>query len=1480
MDWQDYKVRNTNIEGARAAFEKDCATLFNTIYPDKNVKTVKVSQGDGGIDVFIGNIGIEPITVIQCKFFLEEFGNSQQQQIRESFKTAIISSDYEMKEWILCIPRIFDLKQSIWWSKWLDKTRLTYSLDHGFINLKDGNDLINLFKEHKLFNKVFKLEDSLKLNTIDKKIDDISNKAFNIIPLEDAKIELEKANFYLEHAPHFFGENIETHIEREETQKIYNWIKNVLKANEKNVFILEGEKGYGKTVVLKDLLLKLKKDEIDVLGIKADKYFAADRIELEKKIFQKENISIEAIAKLYNDKNKNLVIIVDQLDALSQSLSSNREYIQTYIRLIADLSYNKNIRIIISTRSYDLNYDAELSIYKSDKYSKVKIASISKEKVKEVLSKYGINNTSEKLLELLTVPNHLDIFCKLPNKQKLNLHSLTSLKDLYDSLWKQLISSKEGLDLKSILYKIADKMYEDQQITIKNIFDNENFKEINYLKSNHLLVDNNNELQFFHQTFYDYTFSRQFVENRKSLEKYIQENNQSLYVRSSIKMVVEYFREYNPKEYSKIISQLIKSSKYRFHIKTLVITSLGEVNNPSEDEKVIVSKLILTNFKYTEIFISSIFSKGWLAFILNKNIPLTYFTYEKKWKNNLYENLITKKIIKPENALKYNYAKQKDIRLNLILRLYINNTYKGLDLIMDYFDKVPDFSEKQYFINRFLTNVKEWENSKLLELFDTYFPFIQSDKKKDYFWHYQILEKIFKKHPEYVFEKLKPIILKCFDENSFTIKFSHDQVSLFDKINEFNPDGTFIFFFMIFDEIIQDSMYTGSYYEINSPLYRSSKFSELFESEIKENAGDFIENLLSEYIKSKATDKKYLKDFFKENSKSNSVPHLKILILGLSEIPLFYKNEIFELINIIYVKNGFNGIDDKFQLYLRNLISKIFYIYSQDDKLKIAQILLSIKHPADFYFYTDANNKRKPVLSFYGKKKYLFIDALPKEEVYAIPILKKAHQELERKFGEVNEKQLDGSNFSCRCVGPPLSSKAYKKMNNADWKNSILLFGDDYQEDRFSGDSKGGKLEHSRSFEEEVSNDANRFYPLIIELFETENISVDYLFSGISGLIKVKYDVLKVKELYLKLINGNLNQTNTLYSVWNVDYFIENKVIDLEILNYLANLALNHPNPEKPFNPNDPLHDSLNSVRGAAIHKLIKCSYNPAFTEIIFSTAEQVINDPQLSVRVAVLVKLAFLNHLDLDRAFKIFIKLTDTDDLILLKNSFLAASYLKNTFYQEMKPLFNKIIDNEELHNNGSVLIVHSYLLGYDKKKEYYNRLISKGKTARLKSIHIAEKNLFKDGILDNKCIEILFQFLDEKEDDFASSYSGLILRKFNSSNFKVLFSFMKVYAKSDLFQKDPRYFLKYLLKNAKDYPIECLELVKSMKFDRVPNIQDRGHYDTEPVQLVLSIYSSLNNNFKDNKKQIEQVLVIFDEMLKLEHLRLSSNKAIDTLK
>ena len=90
------------------------------------------------------------------------------------------------------------------------------------------------------------------------------------------------------------------------------------------------------------------------------------------------------------------------------------------------------------------------------------------------------------------------------------------------------------------------------------------------------------------------------------------------------------------------------------------------------------------------------------------------------------------------------------------------------------------------------------------------------------------------------------------------------------------------------------------------------------------------------------------------------------------------------------------------------------------------------------------------------------------------------------------------------------------------------------------------------------------------------------------------------------------------------------------------------------------------------------------------------------------------------------------------------------------------------------------------------------------------------------------------------------------------------------------PRYFFQLLLSCAKDYPIECLTLVEKLKFDRIPNVQLKGHYDKEPVQLILAIYTKLNMNLSKNRKYVKKSLDIFDSMLKHNHLRISVNQAI----
>ena len=165
-DWNDFKSLHGGTEGARAAFETACETIFRKHYADEHVSQVSVSQGDGGIDIFVGEFGEDPITVIQCKFFLDSFADSQKSQIRESFKTAFNSEAYDLKQWILCVPRVIDIDENSWWFKWKHKTIGEHSMPSSFIELRNGNELIDLAKRLGLYDQIFEIEDSLRLAEI------------------------------------------------------------------------------------------------------------------------------------------------------------------------------------------------------------------------------------------------------------------------------------------------------------------------------------------------------------------------------------------------------------------------------------------------------------------------------------------------------------------------------------------------------------------------------------------------------------------------------------------------------------------------------------------------------------------------------------------------------------------------------------------------------------------------------------------------------------------------------------------------------------------------------------------------------------------------------------------------------------------------------------------------------------------------------------------------------------------------------------------------------------------------------------------------------------------------------------------------------------------------------------------------------------------------------------------------------------------
>lgn len=313
-NWADFKGLHSNLAGAREAFEDACETLFRKINPDKSVSQVKVKVGDGGIDIFIGELGIEPITVIQCKFFLESFEESQKSQIRDSFDTAINSDKYELKEWKLCIPRVIDIDEHSWWFKWKHKKIKEHSKDSNFIKLVNGNELIDLLKEYDLYNLIFKIDDSLKIDAI---FEAVVPKKIDIPKETNPKVVLFN-NYSSQCEPFYYERGVDKEF------------INSLKIN--NIWVF-GNSGIGKTALVNRNLTKNdieycfcdlspvnitnSAQVIDEIICKVEEKF-----DLERKSTIDNNIK-QLTQLLCHAEKKEIIIVIDELSVKESSVLKN-----------------------------------------------------------------------------------------------------------------------------------------------------------------------------------------------------------------------------------------------------------------------------------------------------------------------------------------------------------------------------------------------------------------------------------------------------------------------------------------------------------------------------------------------------------------------------------------------------------------------------------------------------------------------------------------------------------------------------------------------------------------------------------------------------------------------------------------------------------------------------------------------------------------------------------------------------------------------------------------------------------------------------------------------------------------------------------------------------------------------------------------------------------------------------------------------------
>lgn len=1301
-----------------------------------------------------------------------------------------------------------------------------------------------LFKSYNesTVNRFFELRSSISKevnfsDTLERKI--IQKIKVSTVETTDDLIQnFKNASFSLKRYCNVFGNISSSHIQREEVVTILDWIKTPLQVDEVRIKLLVGQGGIGKTVILKDILEKLVEDQIPTLGIKADSCYANSIRSLQTKLNLTQNIfdSVKLLAAKFNIA----VVLIDQLDALSLSASSKSDYLNTFTLLINGLLNIENVRVVASIRKFDLDHDPSFQTFQNSKY--VEVGYLKEKQIEEVLGKLKVKHSaiSPKLKNLLKIPNNLNIFCKIFNSN-IKIEPIISEYDLYTEFWSQKILNvnKPGITTSKVallLFKIAGDM-DNQHTVVSKVarYIDSYSKEIHYLSSENIIDIHGNQLTFFHQSFYDYVFARHFVESGRSLIDFIITSHNDLAIRSSVKMILSFVSSRDDVQYVKIIEEIIFSSKIYFHLKLLVINLIGfEVTISSELKKFVKNKII-PNLIYKTIFIESVNSEEWLKWLIKEGILSTLLMHN----NNVEINLCYQ-----------------------VIRRFLPSYRME---VLDFLRNLPQFENANDFKFRILYFIKIWDSPLAYETFENnltkeiegtfqYYTILEDAAKYDVGWVWGI----FKKH--LLQSRNKSDTNRSHSNNQHHINTIFDQLYKTDKLKSFWESY----------EYVSGLISSTKYPKKNGAYYSDAYFSIFdYESGEKEYGEKYIYYLMIDCLETiAAEDTIQFRKIYKTIFPTQSYSILRLLALGLMKNVEVFSNEIFDFINGYNTVEGFENYYRDLEYEIRQLITKTYKYFNTTQKRAIKTAILSINPKSETEPYI-ANGKKILPGQYYGYTKLLYLQSIPQEEIEKDKSLNKSFGELKRKFPKPirdnppNQIRISG-------IHTPIDDKAYAHMSFQSWIDTFNKYNDNYKADVLS--STGGIEQHSRRFCEEVSKRPGHFLRFIEKIIESE-ISYTYKVQGVLGLIKGKYSPKKTLFIYKKIIRQNLDRFNLIQLIWQSSYFIDAKLVDIELLNFLCYNSINHVDPEK--DKGDPLQYGANTIRGAAVSKIVFINFQPKYKNKIFSTLMKVAEDKSVSVKVSLIANLRVLARLDKVATLKVFLKLVNEKNENILKHSIATGQSLSHFYFSKLIPYFNSIKKYKALQSDLAIVLAVEWLKGKKHSKKMLDEVLRLSDKAKANMVNVALKNIItKSGTVDKKCVQLYLMNLNVAKKEIIETYETSFLH-LNAKDFELLLPLLRAYTFSKISKVKVHYFYDYLLKCLKNYPRECLELMANLR----PNIKETNYLErgqSQKVKVIIGIYNSLLENFPDEFDMIDKALRLFDTMLQDQTYRLTAREII----
>lgn len=1198
--------------------------------------------------------------------------------------------------------------------------------------------------------------------------------------------------------------------------------------NEKSI-IISGNAGYGKSGCTEAILNYCEEEKIPHIAIKLDRRTPHKNCESWGHDLGFPSSIAHSIH--WVSRNKNAVIILDQLDALRWTQANSSEALTVCMELIKQVEYlnyerKKKIIIVFVCRTYDLENDNNInSLFKKqdtlkNDWKTIRVDVFEENEVKEIIGE-NYENFLPKLKNLLRIPSNLYIWQHL-DKEEVYEKCLTTYH-LIDKWFKQICrkSTTAGLQeraINEVIKRIVDFLDKTGRLYIPKQNLNIEEAELDYLISSEIIILQNNKVSFVHQSILDYfisqsMFEKYFNDSNQPIENIIGEKSkQNPSRRYQVQMFLQNILELDSSDFLLIGEKMLTSNNIRYYVKHIFYEILRQIEEPDEN----ITQFILTNYE------NNIFG------------------------NYLMDNTIFGKkqyisILMAHGILEHWYLKieKKDIVFNLLHSIAPNFDNKIISFIKKYAFK--NMNDDNQFMRCFIHDITE-ESEEMFELRMRF---------------YEI-------YPNYIFIDITQLI-KHFEKRivqliSFCLKNKIETHNIYlSSYEELELDLDNNFFIENAEFILNELL---PYISKESGLeikYSSWDGRNTYKKSIKRISVKLIKRATIELINKSPCS---FWDYYKPYIGKGYHVFNEIILTSLLHMPPKYSNQIIDYLISDLDKNIFDytsGAED--ELGLVEEVLKIHGNTCTKERLLILEdkIYKYISpYATEWYKQRIEQNKTKespPVYwSFWGDLQYKLLQCLPEKKVSKKT--KDLLNVLHRRFYKV-PLHYSNSNIHSGWIASPVSGK---NISKAQWLQIITNSKLKKQKHPKLVEEKDAFIESSyeayaRDFQIVVEQNPQEMIEIILKNKEyVLPIFIDSLFLGIELSEKLEtIDLSILEKLFLEFpcdmkshrashfcgIIKTLKKTN-----WSS-----------KIIEQLIDIASNHFNPElnsNIANQKDSCqtlrNSALNSVKGRAamaIGHLLQ--ENKEFFSQFKDIIEKMSTDKNPEVCFAAMYALYPSYNINKEWAEKNILHLYESD---IRTASFFNSNNILFHLYHTYKEKVIKIVENcfesedQELIEIGGHTICQFYI--HFKEFEKIVLSIEAKSEDQIKSIlemAILYLEISKYKEIAQKII------LTYKDTDIDLQFP--LFRIFNQKYIDITYDqeFLKELMKSKISRKLVQKFVHYLGDNTIsiiDYKDIILQLCENILQMKLEDLKQEWGLEDDISKLIISLYDKAINTDK----------------------------------